>query len=194
MFSGKIGKLLEMTDAEKTDYQEFADRLRAKGIEDVHTLAVIGAEAQPLKIAKALSGPNERVLFVDGDFTQSVFLGRYKLGRKLKGWTDICQTQSDLSDLICVTSDPDIDLMFTGDTKTAWSNIVRDDLKKGLDALKDRYAWIVVSSDEEGRAAQSADAAVVAMKQSEYSDYNARSRVERLDREGVLVAGVILYE
>ena len=194
MFSVKIGKLLEMTDAEKTDYQEFADRLRAKGIEDVHTLAVIGAEAQPLKIAKALSGPNERVLFVDGDFTQSVFLGRYKLGRKLKGWTDICQTQSDLSDLICVTSDPDIDLMFTGDTKTAWSNIVRDDLKKELDALKDRYAWIVVSSDEEGRAAQSADAAVVAMKQSEYSDYNARSRVERLDREGVLVAGVILYE
>ncbi|MCH3987265.1 MAG: hypothetical protein LKE69_04925 [Lachnospiraceae bacterium] len=184
MFSVKIGKLLEMTDAEKTDYQEFADRLRAKGIEDVHTLAVIGAEAQPLKIAKALSGSNERVLFVDGDFTQSVFLGRYKLGRKLKGWTDICQTQSDLSDLICVTSDPDIDLMFTGDTKTAWSNIVRDDLKKGLDALKDRYAWIVVSSDEEGRAAQSADAAVVAMKQSEYSDYNARSRVERLDREG----------
>ena len=194
MFSVKIGKLLEMTDAEKTDYQEFADRLRAKGIEDVHTLAVIGAEAQPLKIAKALSGPNERVLFVDGDFTQSVFLGRYKLGRKLKGWTDICQTQSDLSDLICVTSDPDIDLMFTGDTKTAWSNIVRDDLKKELDALKDRYAWIVVSSDEEGRAAQSADAAVVAMKQLEYSDYNARSRVERLDREGVLVAGVILYE
>ncbi len=194
MFSVKIGKLLEMTDTEKSDYQEFADRFRAKGIGDVRTLAVIGAGPDSLKIAKTLSGPNERVLFVDGDFTQSVFLGRYKLGKKLTGWTDVCQTQTDLSGQICVTSDPDLDLMFTGNTQTAWSNVVRDDLKKGLDALKDRYAWIVISSDEEGRTAQSADAAILAMKQSEYSEYNARSRVERLDREGVRVAGVILYE
>lgn len=194
MFSVKIGKLLEMTDTEKSDYQEFAELFRAKGIGDVRTLAVIGAGPDSLKIAKILSGPNERVLFVDGDFTQSVFLGRYKLGKKLTGWTDVCQTQTDLSGQICVTSDPDLDLMFTGNTQTAWSNVVRDDLKKGLDALKDRYAWIVISSDEEGRTAQSADAAILAMKQSEYSEYNARSRVERLDREGVRVAGVILYE
>ena len=194
MFSVKIGKLLEMTDTEKADYQEFAERFRAKGIGDIRTLAVIGAGADALKIAKILSGTNERVLFIDGDFTQSVFLGRYKLGKKLTGWTDVCQTQSDLSSQICVTSDPDIDLMFTGNTQTAWSNVVRDDLKRGLDALKDRYAWIVISSDEEGRSAQSADAAILAMKQPEYSEYNARSRVVRLDREGVCVAGVILYE
>lgn len=195
MFSVKCGKLIEMTENEKTSYQEFAERLRDKVIKDVHTLAVISAGADALKVAKSLSGPNERVLFVDGDFTQSVFLGKYKLGKKLEGWTDvISQPQCDLSPLICYTSDPDIDLIFTGNTQIAWSHITRDDLKKGLDSLAQKYAWVVVASDEEGRAAQSTDAAVLAMKQSEYSDYNAKSRVERLDREGVCVAGVILYE
>ncbi|MGI5989284.1 MAG: hypothetical protein ACOX78_03335 [Lachnospiraceae bacterium] len=195
MFSVKIGKLLEMTDNEKESYREFAERFRSKAIHDVHTLAVIGGGADALKVAKSLSGSNERVIFIDGDFTQSIFLGRFKLGKKLEGWTDvISQSKSDLSSQICITSDPDIDLMFTGNSQIAWSNIVRDDLKKGLDALADKYAWVIVASDEEGRTAQSCDAAVVAMKQSEYSDYNARSRIERLDREGVCVAGVILYE
>ena len=91
MFSVKIGKLLEMTDAEKTDYQEFADRLRAKGIEDIHTLAVIGAEAQPLKIAKALSCPNERVLFVQMDIhTIAKYNARLSNQEIAKNAADIC--------------------------------------------------------------------------------------------------------
>ena len=54
------------------------------------------------------------VLFADADFSQEVFLGKYKLGKNLKGIFDYTQGEGTAKDIICVTNREKLDVCVYG--------------------------------------------------------------------------------
>lgn len=56
-----------------------------------------------------------KVLFIDADIMSEIFLGKYKLGKNLKGVADFMRNPEKQNDLICKTnSNADMDIIFTG--------------------------------------------------------------------------------
>lgn len=53
------------------------------------------------KIAYSFVATGEKVLFIDADIMSEIFLGKYKLGKNLKGVADFMRNPEKQNDLIC---------------------------------------------------------------------------------------------
>ena len=97
MFSVNIDKLIKMTPLEAESYAKAADSLENLLADKGNMLAVVGSGMSSFKLAAAFMEKEKRVLFADADFSQEVFLGKYKLGKNLKGIFDYTQGYADRS-------------------------------------------------------------------------------------------------
>ena len=185
MFSVNIDKLIKMTPLEAESYAKAADSLE-------NLLAVVGSGMSSFKLAAAFMEKEKRVLFADADFSQEVFLGKYKLGKNLKGIFDYTQGEGTAKDIICVTNREKLDIVFTGNVE----NLRFDGtaLKTVLEEYAKEYDLVVVQSDEQGRTAGVCDATVLILEESQYSELTAETRIAELDKNGCTVLGVIIDE
>ena len=184
MFSVNIDKLIKMTPLEAESYAKAADLLENLLADKGNMLAVVGSGMSSFKLAAAFMEKEKRVLFADADFSQEVFLGKYKLGKNLKGIFDYTQGEGTAKDIICVTNRGNVEnLRFDG---TA--------LKTVLEEYAKEYDLVVVQSDEQGRTAGVCDAAVLILEESQYSELTAETRIAELDKNGCTVLGVIIDE
>ena len=186
MFSVNIDKLIKMTPLEAESYAKAADLLENLLADKGNMLAVVGSGMSSFKLAAAFMEKEKRVLFADADFSQEVFLGKYKLG---KNYT---QGEGTAKDIICVTNREKLDVVFTGNVE----NLRFDGtaLKTVLEEYAKEYDLVVVQSDEQGRTAGVCDAAVLILEESQYSELTAETRIAELDKNGCTVLGVIIDE
>ena len=140
MFSVNIDKLIDMTETERESYQKLVDTFLIEYGKECSTLALIGGGVKAFKMASMFMKVGNRVLFIDGDTTTEVFLGKYKLGKNLKGIVDY-MTKEEHSDslkdeMICVTNHEQMDIMFTGALE---DHVVTPEEEKQMAELLETY-------------------------------------------------------
>ena len=161
MFSVNIDKIVNMTDNEKRCHDEVRETVKSE-LNGGKVLAVTRNGIGAFKIAYSFVSDGEKVLFIDADIMSEIFLGKYKLGKNLKGVADFLKNPSETADLICKTNNPDFDIIFTG---VLDDGVITEDeeavMKQLIDMYSAEYDRVVVSSDEDGRIAKYCDGTVI---------------------------------
>ena len=112
MFSVNIDKIVVMTDNEKKCYEELRENLK-KELNGGKVLAITKNGMGAFKIAYSFVCAGEKVLFIDADIMSEIFLGKYKLGKNLKGVADFLKKPSQMYDLICKTNNPQLNTILS---------------------------------------------------------------------------------
>lgn len=192
MFSVNIDKLVSMTPKEETAYQEISNRVLAKG-RKFKTIAVIGENGIALKLAEAIRKSENNVLFIDADFSTSVFMNKYKLGKNLKGISDYLSGSELPGNLICVTNKEDMNVIFTGDVDT--HSILEQNESafcKLMDLYRNEYDYIILEVGNDIDIAKNCDGALLIMNNGDYSQKKAKKEVNELSSKGCLILGVVI--
>ena len=192
MFSVNIDKLVSMTAKEETAYQELSNRILAKG-RKFKTIAVIGVNGIALKLAETIRKCENNVLFIDADFSTSVFMNKYKLGKNLKGIIDYLAGSELPSNIICVTNKEDMNVVFTGDVDTH-SVLEQSETAfcRLMDLYKNEYDYIILEVGNDTDIAKMCDGALLIMNNSDYSQKKAKKEVNGLSNSGCLILGVVI--
>lgn len=195
LFSVNIDKLIKMTPDEAKSYADAADAILGKSEQGSKTLAVIGKGISSFKLASAFMEKGKRILFIDADVHEDIFLSKYRLGKNLKGFTDYLQNDESTESLVCVTNRERLDIVFTGDVAhISLGDIASEKVNNMFDTYKEEYDFIIVQSDLEGTVASCCDSTVIIMEQADYSEAAAQEKTKVLDQKGCLVLGVIIDE
>lgn len=194
MFSVNISKLVAMTDKERDSYTSIVETLLADA-NGSKTFSVVGGGIKSFKLAYTLMKMGNRVLFIDGDISSDVFLGKYKLGKDMKGVVDYISNTEETSDLLCLTNENDLRIIFTGDLS---AGKVDDDKAKEIEqlftAFADDYDYFVVDADQEAVLGRHCKATAIMFEESEYSETAAEAKAKELEEKGCNVLGVIINE
>ena len=181
-----------MTDNEKKCYEELRENLK-KELNGGKVLAITKNGIGAFKIAYSFVCAGEKVLFIDADIMSEIFLGKYKLGKNLKGVTDFLKKPSQMYDLICKTNNPQFDIIFTG---VLDDGVISEDeesmMKQFIDMYSDKYDRIVLSSDVDGRIAKYCDGTVIMYEESEFGELSAENYVDELENNKCNVLGVVI--
>jgi len=192
LFSVNIDKLVSMTPKQDTAYQELSDRVLAKG-KKFKTIAVIGENGIALKLAEAIRKCENKVLFIDADFSTSVFMNKYKLGKNLKGISDYLSGSELPGNLICFTNKEDLNIIFTGDIDT---HSVLEQNESAfctlMDMYKNDYDYIFLEVGNDVDIAKQCDGALFIMNNVDYSQKKAKKEVDGLSSKGCLILGVVI--
>lgn len=195
MFSVNVDKIIRMTPKEADNYSKAADTIMAREDLSGKSLAIVGGGIPSFKLASSFMEKGKKVLFIDADLETEVFLGKYKLGKNLTGFTDYIRQTQEAESLICVTNREDLDIIFTGNIDgMQYSQVNRNNVKEMLDYYTSKYDLVIVQSDWNGNIAGICDATVVLVEQSEYSEISSEVKVSELDQAGCYVLGVIIHE
>lgn len=188
-----IDKLIEMAPKQEVAYQELCNQILAKG-RIIKTIAVIGEHGIAFKLGEFLRRAENNVLFIDADYSSSVFLNRYKLGKNLKGiYNQVSDYESSLNDLICATNRENYKIIFTGNVDKNFNfEATTDKFCNILNSYKNDFDYIILEVGDNTDVAKSCDAAILVMDNKDYSQKNAKNQVNRLTENGCLVLGVII--
>lgn len=193
MFSVNIDKLTKMTPKEGKCYAKTANTVSKLMENQGNVLGIVGNGTSAFKLAATFMEQEKKVLFIDADMEDTVFLGKYKLGKNLKGIVNLISDEVDANELICVTNRAKLDVIFTGcSEENKKLDVKKTSMRADLHAYAKDYDLVVVWSDAEGDVASLCDAMVLMIEQSAYGENSARVRVKELDENGCLVLGVII--
>lgn len=147
------------------------------------------------KIAYSFAKSGEKVLFIDADIVSDIFLGKYKLGKNLKGVADFMREPDSENNLICKTNNANMDIIFTG---VLDDGVITENeeamIKKLIFIYSEDYDRIVMSSDEDGRIAKYCDGTVIIYNESEFGEYAAQNYKNELESNKCNVLGVVINE
>lgn len=194
MFSVNIDKIVNMTENEEKCYDELIRSLKTE-LGEGKSLAVTKDGMGAFKIAYSFAKSGEKVLFIDADIVSDIFLGKYKLGKNLKGVADFMREPESENNLICKTNNANMDIIFTG---VLDDGVITENeeamIKKLLFIYSEDYDRIVMSSDEEGRIAKYCDGTVIIYNESEFGEYAAQNYKKELESNKCNVLGVVINE
>ena len=195
MFSVNVDKITGMTESEHHGYSETADAIIQKCGRQYRMVATNGEPLMAFKLAYAIQEKGKKVIFVDADVSDEIFLSKYKLGKNLKGFTDYFQEDEAIHDLICKTNKKGLDIIFTGETEEFdKADILDSEISDFRDCLVEQYDYVIVHTGGNYEIASKCDATVVLLKQSDYSEMSAEAKVDFLDKNGCFVLGVVVEE
>lgn len=195
MFSINVDKLIKMTDVEEKCYSSTVNAILNKCDEQCRTIAVIGEGLSAFKLASSFMESGKKVLFVDADTATDIFISKYRLGKNLSGVTDYLDGEAQAEKIICKTNKSNLDVVFTGNIENVEiAYRIESKMPKMLAEYAESYDLIVMLSDVDGDMAAFADATVVIMERSEYSEAVAEHTVRLLDEKGCYVLGVVINE
>lgn len=195
MFSVNVDKLIKMTPEESISYAVTAEAVLKKIEGWCRTIGVVGGAVCSFKLASALMEKGRRVLFIDADTSEDVFLNKYRLGKDLKGFTDYLRGTETADRLVCVTNRAQLDIIFTGSLDHfKEKQLPAEKIPQLFAESLDTYDLIVVRSDEDGTVAAYCDGTILFMEASAYSETAGEVKVDALNEKGCLVLGVIVDE
>lgn len=194
MFSVNIDKIIEMNQEEHNSYQELCNHVLAKG-KKYKTVAVLGENGIAFKMASKIMNAGNKVLFIDADFSTLVFLGKYKLGKNLKGICDYLNGNELPDKLICLTNKDNMQVVFSGDVETyALLGPNYTAFNKLMNLYKQKYDYIILEAGDNRDIASRCDGTILIMDAVDYSEKKAKKEVEKLSNQNCLVLGVILND
>ena len=150
MFSVNVDKLTGMTESEHHSYSDTVDAIIKECDKNYRIIATHGEPLMAFKLASVIHEKGKKVIFVDADVSEEIFLAKYKLGKNLKGFTDYFQ--------------------------------------------EDEAIHVIVHTGDNYDIAAKCDASVILLKQSDYSEMSAESKVDFLDSNGCFVLGLVVEE
>ena len=193
MFSVNVDKLTGMTESEHHSYSDTVDAIIKECDKNYRIIATHGEPLMAFKLASVIHEKGKKVIFVDADVSEEIFLAKYKLGKNLKGVADFLKKPSQMYDLICKTNNPQLDIIFTG---VLDDGVISEDeesmMKQFIDMYSDRYDRIVLSSDVDGRIAKYCDGTVIMYEESEFGELSAENYVDELENNKCNVLGVVI--
>ena len=195
MFSVNVDKLTGMTESEHHSYSDTVDAIIKECDKNYRIIATHGEPLMAFKLASVIHEKGKKVIFVDADVSEEIFLAKYKLGKNLKGVADFLKNPSETADLICKTNNPDFDIIFTG---VLDDGVITEDeeavMKQLIDMYSAEYDRVVVSSDEDGRIAKYCDGTVIMYEESEFGELSAEKYTNELENNKCNVLGVVINE
>lgn len=196
MFSVNIEKIVKMTETQEQSCKITADNILAEAGENAGIIAGIGDGMAVFKLASKLIGNNDKVLFVDADISEEIFLSKYRLGKNLSGVADYINCDKKFDELICRTNYEGLDVIFTGNITgmMAKADMNTDKLTEFFAEARSRYDRTVVLSDKDALFAAYADSVFVQYMQADYDEKSAQTEVDKLEAAGCNVLGVVLVE
>ena len=94
MFSVNVDKLTGMTESEHHSYSDTVDAIIKECDKNYRIIATYGEPLMAFKLASVIHEKGKKVIFVDADVSEEIFLAKYKLGKNLKGFTDYFQSMT----------------------------------------------------------------------------------------------------
>ena len=213
MFSVNVDKLVKMTVKEAEDYSHTVDTIisRIKQEKSINvsqemkiSIGVIGDGVSAFKLASEFSNLGKKVLFIDGDVSLDIFLGKYRLGKELEGIVDCIMsviTGETLLKKICVTNNQNLNIIFSGNIEASGTTVSgvfsagEHYLKKFIKELFQKYDVIVCLSDDKGNMAKYCDTTALIVDSDDYNDKKqVKEQIQALSDKGCNVLGVIINE
>lgn len=192
MFSVNIDKLIEMKPEESEAYKEICRNLAAKG-SGCKSIGIVGTGMTAFKIAAEMMTAGKSIMFIDGDFSTSVFMGKYRLGKNLKGACEYIAGEQSPESLICKTNKDNLEIVFTGNVEER--NDVDVDsatFRKLIDVYSATYDRVIVSAGKSASVARKCDGVVLIMDDADYSERTGKKAVDDLEEQGCTVLGIVL--
>lgn len=110
-------------------------------------LAHEGKSSIAFRLAKSLAGLQKRTLYLDCDIRNSMTITRYDIQQRPDGLSEFLCGAVPLTDIICRTDDPWMDMIFTGAIAPNPSELVSGTLFRQMIAyLKDAYDYVIVDA------------------------------------------------
>lgn len=196
VFSVNVDKLTRMKPSEKESYESVADSIIDMSEEDEPVvISVVGEGTMAFKLADTLYAKGGKVIFIDADLRDDIFIAKYRVGRDLKGVANYLVEEIDYNDIICLTNKDNFKVIFTGMSDYTMNQEMKvEKISNLFKQLKEDFDWIVVLTDDSGKIASMCDETVVMLKQSDYSEMSSEIKVKQLDEAGCYVLGVVVNE
>ena len=179
MFSVNVDKLTGMTESEHHSYSDTVDAIIKECDKNYRIIATHGEPLMAFKLASVIHEKGKKVIFVDADVSEEIFLAKYKA----------------IHDLVCKTNRKNLDIIFTGETQEFdKADILDSEFSDFRDCLVEQYDYVIVHTGDNYDIAAKCDASVILLKQSDYSEMSAESKVDFLDSNGCFVLGLVVEE
>lgn len=190
MFSVNIDKIVDMQPAEKSAYNEIYNNITAK-LGNKQSISVFGTPLTAFKLASIFADNGKRVMFIDCDFSTSIFLAKYKLGKDLVGMSEIIAGKEQIASCVCKTNKPNLEIIFTGNPN---GNAESDSaaFRKLIDGIAGGFDNVIISAGKAADVANKCDGTVLVMDDADYAERTGRKAVDDLEDEGCSVIGIVL--
>ena len=158
-----------------------------------------GKSTVSLSTAYSLAEAGKKVLFIDADLRKSVLAGRYKVTGEMKGLTHFLSGQGDLSEILCITNEKGLFVIFAGPVPPNPTELLSGELfKDTLNSFRDIYDYIFIDCAPVGMVidaaivAKCSDAAIMMIESGAVKRKLALEAKEKLETAGCPILGVVL--
>ena len=112
-----------------------------------------------MNLAFSLSELGKRVIFIDADLRHSVLIGRYKVGRQVKGLTHYLSGVNSFDEIVCETNVKNLHMVFSGTVPPNPSELLESVYFRELvKQLRQAYDYVIIDTPPIGAVI---DAAIV---------------------------------
>lgn len=158
-----------------------------------------GKTSISVNLAISMASADKKVLLIDADLRKSVLIGRLKTGKVLKGFTHYLSGQNDFNEVICETSNPNLQVVFAGPVPPNPSELLQKKyFKTLLHEQKAEYDYIIIDTPPLGSVIDSAiiakecDGVLLILAADKISYKFAKIVKKQLEKTGCPILGVVL--
>lgn len=195
MASVNIDKLIKMSAEEERCFDALAENILEACNGDKISIGVTGVGVSAFKLAASIMNTGKKVVFIDADLNENIFISKYKLGKNLKGVTDYFTGGCEAGALLCNTNRPDLKIIFTGETDSfSSSDATPEQFEKLFKECFDEYDVVVVQADDDGYTARACDKTIAFLRDEDYTDKLAENITQTLTENGCDLLGIVIDE
>lgn len=150
-------------------------------------------------LAAAIAESGKKVLLIDADMRNSVFLGKYQITKEVQGLSHYLSGQAKMKDIICRSNESDLYVIFSGPFPPNPTELLGSERFAALiQEGRKIFDYIIIDTPPLGRVIDSAviakncDAAVLVIAANTTSYKFARSVKEQLYKSECKILGVVM--
>ena len=163
-----------------------------------------GKSTTSFELARSMAEVGKRVIFIDADLRKSVTMNRYKATKEkdkgsISGLSHFLSKQAGLSDVICQTNVPGMDIIVTGPLSPNPTELLNGELFTEMIAvLKTQYDAVIVDAPPLGNVIDAAviapkcDGVVLVVEADQTSRRLAMDVKKQIELTGSKILGVVL--
>lgn len=158
-----------------------------------------GKSLVAFNLAVSIAEAGQSVLFIDADLRKSVFIGRYKINKAIKGLTQYLSGVEELEDVKYTTNIEHMDIILSGPVPPNPAELLSHEKFADLIAYaKKEYDYVIIDTPPIGQVidpaivAQQTDGVIFLVAQSNISYKYAQKQIEQLKKSGCRILGAVL--
>lgn len=194
----RISKIISEAYKKLRSNIQFSGRhVRVIGI--TSTVPNEGKSVLSLNLAISLAELGKRVIFIDADLRKSVLVGRYKIGKQVKGLTHYLSGVNSFDEVVCETNVKNLHMVFSGIVPPNPAELLESVYFRELvKQLRQAYDYVVIDTPPVGTVIDGAiigkecDGVVMVVGSGDISYKLVERAKEQLETSGSRILGVAL--